>query len=75
VQINLTPLLVLKSTQLQNKINEFKRLENQIITFSIVAIRMVAKNDTNKRTVVTHGALPSLVLLANEPKNAEEQKG
>jgi len=50
-------------------------LENQIITFSIVAIRMVAKNDNNKRTVVTHGALPSLVLLANEPKNAEEQKG
>ena len=44
-------------------------------SFNFLAIRMVAKNDNNKRTVYTCGAVPLLVELANQPGVAEEQRG
>ncbi|CAG2233919.1 unnamed protein product [Mytilus edulis] len=37
-------------------------------------VRMVARNNVNKRTVVTHGTLPLLVELADQPKYTEEQR-
>ncbi|XP_076084653.1 uncharacterized protein LOC143055403 [Mytilus galloprovincialis] len=41
---------------------------------TVRTIRMVAKNDNNKRTVYTCGAVPLLVELANQPGDAEEQR-
>ncbi|CAC5422706.1 unnamed protein product [Mytilus coruscus] len=41
---------------------------------TVRTIRMVAKNDNNKRTVYTCGAIPLLVELANQPGDAEEQR-
>ncbi|XP_052086155.1 uncharacterized protein LOC127723543 isoform X2 [Mytilus californianus] len=41
---------------------------------TVRTIRMVAKNDNNKTTVYTCGAVPLLVELANQPGDADEQR-
>lgn len=42
--------------------------------FVLTVVHQVARNDNNKRTVVTHGAVPLLVKIHNSG-NIEEQRG
>lgn len=49
-------------------------INNKLVSIFVTVVRQVVRNDSNKGTVVQHGAVPILVKII-DTGNVEEQRG